>query len=146
MDTKQVIDFALANPASWVATSVMDQPHLRGMLLWFADETGFYYHTASCKQLAKQIRENPKVELAFLNPGTNQGQSRMLRVQGNAEIIQDSSLVERLAAERPWVFELAKNMEAGTEPVIFRVSGGQAHFWDLSANGREAEQPRIAIG
>ncbi|MBN2702673.1 MAG: pyridoxamine 5'-phosphate oxidase family protein [Pontiellaceae bacterium] len=102
--------------------------------------------SASCKQLAKQIRENPKVELAFLNPGTKQGESRMLRVQGTAEILQDSRLEERLAAERPWVSELAKNMPENTELVVFRVSGGQAHFWDMSLNGREAELPRIAIG
>ncbi|MBN2702579.1 MAG: hypothetical protein JXR23_00070, partial [Pontiellaceae bacterium] len=55
MNQKEIIEFAQSNPASWVATSVMNQPHVRGMLLWFADETGFYYHTASCKQLALEF-------------------------------------------------------------------------------------------
>lgn len=32
------------------------------MLMWFADKTGFYCHTATAKNLCKQLKANPKVE------------------------------------------------------------------------------------
>lgn len=145
MTPNDVIEFAMSNPASWMATSIDNQPHVRGMLLWFVDETGFYYHTASCKQLAKQISENPKMEIAFISSGPHQGESRMLRVEGTVEIVEDAALTNRLTQERPWVQGLQANMPEGTELVIFRLVNAQAHFWDMTTNGNESNQPRIAI-
>ncbi len=37
--------------------------------MWFADETGFYYHTGTPpKAVWQQLTRNPKVEFCFYNP------------------------------------------------------------------------------
>jgi pyridoxamine 5'-phosphate oxidase len=144
MNAEDVYAFANQNPASWMATAIEGQPHIRGMLLWFADATGFYYHTASCKTLASQIKTNPKMEIAFQNQAAHMSESRMLRVAGTVECLQDSDLTERLFTERPWVNSLSASMPAGTEVILFRLINGKARFWDLTVNGREGSQPSIS--
>jgi uncharacterized pyridoxamine 5'-phosphate oxidase family protein len=47
------IKFANDNPSSHLATIEGDQPRVRGMLMWVANETGFYYNTGVMKELYK---------------------------------------------------------------------------------------------
>jgi pyridoxamine 5'-phosphate oxidase len=130
--------FANQHPVCWLATSDADQPHVRGMLLWFADATGFYFHTGSTKALAEQLAKNPRIEVAFSDPGTNRGDGSMMRVAGSAEILSDPSLVERLKRDRPWVFDNAAAVP-GTSVVIFRVARGSATLWTMAVNCREKQ-------
>ena len=44
-----------------LATVEDGQPHVRGMLLYRADENGIIFHTGSFKDVFKQIEKNPKV-------------------------------------------------------------------------------------
>ena len=62
---EEIREFANQNPTTWLSTSVGDQPHLRAMAMWFADESGFYFHTGTQKRLSVQLKNNPKVELGF---------------------------------------------------------------------------------
>jgi uncharacterized pyridoxamine 5'-phosphate oxidase family protein len=32
-------------------------------LMWFADESGFYYHTAAANSVYKLLKNNPRVEI-----------------------------------------------------------------------------------
>jgi nitroimidazol reductase NimA-like FMN-containing flavoprotein (pyridoxamine 5'-phosphate oxidase superfamily) len=43
MDYKDCIKFANENPVCYVATADGDQPRVWGLLMWFADETGFFF-------------------------------------------------------------------------------------------------------
>jgi pyridoxamine 5'-phosphate oxidase len=144
MDMNQVIEFANQNPVTWLATVEEGVPHVRGMLMWFADETGFYFHTAAIKSLAAQIASNSAVEAAFHHSEGNFGDSKMLRVNGQAEFVEDAALEQRLYEERPW---LLKNLNAmpATKVCIFRIRTGTCQFWDMSANGREQDQPRVTF-
>ncbi|HJX66532.1 MAG TPA: pyridoxamine 5'-phosphate oxidase family protein [Polyangia bacterium] len=103
---KDALSFANQNPACWLATSQDDQPHVRGMLMWFADASGFYFHTGMVKRLAEQIAKNPRVEIAFYNPGKGPGDGRMLRVTGKAERVIDADLEARLVRERAWLKDM----------------------------------------
>jgi len=134
------VSFATQHPVVWLATSQADTPHVRGMWMWFADETGFYFHTGSMKRLGQQLRENPKVEAAFHDPSQGQGQSRMMRVSGTVELLDDPSLRTRLMAERAW---LAPVFEAYPDATldIFRIPHGEIQFWSMAVNCREREQP-----
>jgi nitroimidazol reductase NimA-like FMN-containing flavoprotein (pyridoxamine 5'-phosphate oxidase superfamily) len=38
LDFKDALSFANQNQACWLATSQDDQPHVRGLLMWFADQ------------------------------------------------------------------------------------------------------------
>jgi pyridoxamine 5'-phosphate oxidase len=144
MQMNDIIEFANQNPVTWLATVEDSKPHVRGMLMWFADETGFYFHTASIKALSEQIEKNPNVEAAFHNPGGGMGESRQLRVEGIVEIVNDEALQDKLYKDRPWLLVNKKNMP-DTEVRIFRIVHGSAYIWHLGINGREKDEPRIVF-
>lgn len=139
----EVLLFANQNPSSWLATSEDNQPHVRGMLLWFADETGFYYHTAKAKRLCGQMQMNPKVEAAFIRNANDPVNFETLNVSGVAEVVQDEELEKRLFQERPWLWGNIKQAGVDTEVVIFRIVKGTAYIWNMSWNVRENEAPRV---
>jgi uncharacterized pyridoxamine 5'-phosphate oxidase family protein len=113
------------------------------MRMWFADETGFYFHTGTGKSLSEQVRQGAKVEAAFHDRGddpTSPGQ--VMRVAGEIELVDDGALEARLLEERAWlkgIFAAFPNDRL----VIFRIVRGEIQFWDMSVNNREKEQPRI---
>ena len=94
--------FANQHPVCAVATVDGDQPRVRFFLMWYADGTGFYFHTGKMKQIYRQLQQNPKVELCFYDPTPpEQGGGKMLRVTGRVEWKREQALVNRLLAERP---------------------------------------------
>ena len=140
----QILSFANQNPACHLATVEGDQPRVRGLLMWYADETGFYFHTASTKNLAKQLIENPKVEVAFLKRTENQAEMAAMRLNGVAQIIDDKALEERLLNERPWL-KSYDQIASGSQLVIFKIANGEAHIWNMSANLREDKIEKVRI-
>lgn len=139
----EIMIFANENPVCHLATVEGDQPRVRGMLLWYANETGFYFHTGTSKKIFKQIENNPKVELAFFKPNANHDEISALRVSGIVEILKDDVLKARLFNDRPWVKTL--DNEDGTEVVIFKVSQGEAYLWGMANNLREDLIEKIII-
>ena len=85
MDINECIIFANENPVTYIATAEGDQPRVRPFAMWFADKSGFYYHTGSPKAVCQQLKKNPKVELCFYKPGEAAG--TMMRVTGNSSKI-----------------------------------------------------------
>ena len=65
MTFKEFIKFANENKSSYLATVEGDQPRVRGFFMWFADQTGFYFHTGAIKSVYGQLKQNPKVEVCF---------------------------------------------------------------------------------
>ena len=98
MDFSDCVKFANENPTTYIATMDGDQPRVRAFAMWFADATGFYYHTGTPKAVWRQLAENPRVELCFYAP---EGTGRMMRVAGAVEFIEDADLKSRLVKERP---------------------------------------------
>lgn len=141
---EEALSFANQHPVCWLATSENDQPHVRGMLMWFADANGFYFQTGSSKSLADQIAQNPRMEIAFSDPGSKMGEGRMMRVAGRAEVTNSEALVERLRRERPWVFDNAA-VVPGTTVVIFRIAHGSVILWSMAVNCREKTVEPLAF-
>jgi uncharacterized pyridoxamine 5'-phosphate oxidase family protein len=140
MDFSECIRFATENPVTYIATVEGDQPRVRAFAMWFADTTGFYYHTGTPKSVCKQLRKNPKVELCFYAPGA-QSAGRMMRVCGRVEFLEDKSLEERLYKDRPWVKDLMKAAPKDARLAMFRLAHGIAYFWTMENNMRENEAP-----
>ena len=135
---EQIREFANENSSAWLATAEGDQPHVRGMWMWFADETGFYFHTGTQKRLSAQLFSNSKVEIAFFNPGQGQGGAQMVRITGSVEIMEDKQLEDKLFQERIWLNDV-KAAYPNDKIFIFRVPHGQAQYWDMSRNCREKD-------
>jgi uncharacterized pyridoxamine 5'-phosphate oxidase family protein len=142
---EQIRTFANENPVAWVATAVDGQPHVRGMAMWFADETGFYFHTGTQKRLSEQLAANPNVEFAFFNPGSpDKGDFSMVRITGKVEMVEDAALEEKLFQDRAWLNDI-KAAYPDDRIFIFRIPHGNAQYWDMSVNCREKDQAPIAF-
>jgi pyridoxamine 5'-phosphate oxidase len=126
---KEYIKFANENPICHLATAEGDQPHVRALGFFFADETGFYFQTAAMKDFYHQLKKNPKTEVCFFTPGN----MKMMRVEGNVEFINDIKLKERVLEERPFLKKFGMT-SASDRLIIFRIAHGKAHFWTMEEN------------
>ncbi len=146
MDLNDCIKFANENPVCYVATVDGDQPRVRAFLMWFADETGFYFHTAATKSVYKQLKANPKTEVCFYAADTPPAGGRMMRVSGKVEFLDDAELKTRLFKERPFLKMTGLKAPDKLPPVaIFRIYTGEAHFWTMEDNIKESEIEKISF-
>jgi len=131
MTIQDCIKFTNENPVCYLATVDGDQPRVRALGFWFADETGFYFQTAAMKEFYHQLKKNPKTEACFYKHEGMIG--NMLRIAGKVEFLDDIKLKEKAIEDRPFLkgFGLTPQ-SAGL--IIFRIAHGQAHFWTMENN------------
>jgi uncharacterized pyridoxamine 5'-phosphate oxidase family protein len=132
------VTFATEHPICYLATEDGDQPRVRPLLLWFANEDGFYFMTMSPKQFSAQLHANPKVEVCFYNGATELPDARMMRVTGAVEFVDDAELVRKVSEERA---ALEGIIGRPLEPIaeVFRIASGEARFWTLMDILKEPE-------
>jgi len=138
MSIEEYVKFANDNPMCYLATVEGDQPRVRAMGMWYADETGFWFQAQSVKAVYKQIQANEKVEVYFCTPKF----SKVMRVSGKMKIVEDMEVKKKCIAERPFL----KNMGI-TEPddpllAVFHLYTGEAFFWTMADSMKEADIPR----
>ena len=136
--------YSLANEiqACFLSTVDGDEPRVRGFLMWYADETGFYFHTGGTKDVCRQLKKNPNIEVCFYKNHEDMMQSKMLRVRGKVEFLEDRDKKVRLMEERPFLKEVTKGDPADPMLQLFRITDGEAHVWTMMDNLNEAEIPR----
>jgi pyridoxamine 5'-phosphate oxidase len=108
-----------------------DKPHVRGMLLYRADENGILFHTGKTKDLHKQLSADPNVELSFNNGKFDD--LVQVRISGTVELVEDMELKKEIVQNRdflkPWVDQ------AGYEPLaVYRMKKGLATIWTMKTN------------
>jgi uncharacterized pyridoxamine 5'-phosphate oxidase family protein len=132
MDLKDCIKFANETPVCYLATAEGDQPRVRALGFWFADETGFYFQIGAVKDMYGQLQKNNKVEACFWQPD-EESTGTMLRVAGEIEFIEDPELKKKVIEDRPFLKEFGLTVD---HPglVIFRISKGEAYFWTMETN------------
>jgi uncharacterized pyridoxamine 5'-phosphate oxidase family protein len=136
MNIQDCIQFANDNKLCYLSTVEGDQPRVRALGFWFADETGFYFQTGSIKSMFKQLRKNPKTEACFYHQEGMIG--TMLRVAGSVNFIEDKTLKEKVLKERPFLKEFGLTVES-PGLIIFRIAHGEAHFWTMENNLKPKE-------
>ena len=129
MNEKEIYALMNANPVFHLATVEGDQPRVRGMLLFRADENGLIFHTASTKDVYTQIMNNPKVEMCFFGNGTQ------VRVTGVLENVTDDELKEEIFNHPSRKF-LQAWKEKGIDSLlqIFRMKNCEAITWTMETN------------
>ena len=90
MTANDIFELIGKNPVFHLATMDGAQPRVRGMLLFKADKNGIVFHTASTKDVFRQIMANPKAEMCF-SCGEIQ-----IRVTGVLELNEDPALREEI--------------------------------------------------
>jgi len=139
VDIQECIDFANENQVCYVATVEGDQPRVRAIRLWFADDTGFYIQTQSVKAFAKQMENNNKIEICFFSPKVD----RMMRVSGKVEPVTDMAIRTRCLEEKPFLKKMGVEKPEDPLLAIFRLYTGEAYFWSMEYSMRESEIERV---
>lgn len=142
MDLTDCTNFATEHPVCYLATADRDQPRVRALLLWFADERGFYFTTMSPKKVSAQLHRNPRVEVCFFNGAAELPDARTMRVAGEVEFLDDVELTRKVAEERAALEDIVGSpLEPITE--VFRIPSGEARFWTLGDILKESQVERI---
>ena len=136
MNITDCIKFSNENPVCYLATADNDQPRVRALGFWFADETGFYFQTSSVKEFPNQLKKNPKVEICIYKHEDMIG--TMLRISGKAEFVTDLKLRERALNDRPFLKSFGITVDSPTL-ILFRIAHGEAHFWTMDNNLKPKE-------
>ncbi|WP_373484685.1 pyridoxamine 5'-phosphate oxidase family protein [Acetobacterium malicum] len=135
MNKQEMLELMRSNPAFYLATVDGDQPRVRGMLLFRADENGLVFHSGTMKEVYAQIQNNPKVECCF-NDFKNGCQ---LRVRGQLEIVNDNALKDEIASHpsraflKPWK-ESGELSDFYQTFAVFRMTDGVGVTWTMDTN------------
>ena len=129
MTKSEILALINANPACHLATVEGNAPHVRGLLLYSADDDGLVFHTGSTKDLPRQLFQNPKAELCF----NDYQKGIQVRVSGSVEMVEDMALKKEIVAKRdflkPWVEKSGYEMLA-----VYRIRKGRATTWTMQTN------------
>ena len=130
--------FAAEHPVCFLATEDEGQPRVRPLLLWFADERGFYFMTMAPKALSDQLHRDARVEVCFYNGASELPEATSMRVTGAVEFVDDAELVHQVSTERA---ALEGIIGRPLEPIaeVFRIASGEVRFWTLDDILRERE-------
>lgn len=142
MDFKDCIKFANENKACYLATVEGDQPRVRCLGMWYADENGFWFQAQTVKAMYKQLEKNPKVEIYF----NTKDFSKVMRVSGKVKIITDAKIRAKCIEERPFVKNFGITEPGNPLLAVFQVHTGEAYFWTMADSMKEAGIPRIKFG
>ncbi|MGD8243708.1 MAG: pyridoxamine 5'-phosphate oxidase family protein [Anaerolineae bacterium] len=144
MDLQDTITFANEHPVCQLATIEGDQPRVRTLLLWYANESGFYFQTLSPKAVARQLQENPRVELCFYNNPADLADGIQMRLTGEVELLDDEETLAKAYEARAWVDDIVgRSTESLVQP--FRITAGEAHFWTMADVLKEPGLQRITF-
>ncbi len=130
--------YGMQNPIMYVSTSVNNQPHVRAVLLYRADENGIIFHTEKMKELTQQLIENPKAEVCFA-AGKYQ-----IRIEGEFKLIDDDNLKKEIINHPSRKFMKGWIAQQGLDAVldflrVFRMEHGKAHIWSFEDNFKPKE-------
>jgi len=127
MNRDEIMAFVNANPDCHLATMEGDQPRVRGMFIYRADEKGIIIHTGTFKSLYAQLLKNKQVEICFNSP------DKQVRVEGVAQVVNDKNLMNEIFEARPWLKPLmGQNGEDAL--VVFRITDCRASVWTMETN------------
>ena len=141
MNKQEIFDFLNSNLAFYLATVDGEEPRVRAMMLYKADEKGLLFHTGPFKEVYQQILKNPHVQLCFYN----QQQNLQVRVRGKLEMVNDRSIKEEIANHPTRVFMQSWKANCETEEAfydmfsVFRLSRGIANVWTFESNFKPKE-------
>ncbi len=129
MTKTEVLEFLNKNPVVYLATCEGKKPHVRGMLMYKADENGIIFHTGKTKDLHKQLEKNPEAEICSFS----QQENKQLRISGKMEEIRDEYLKKEIVEARPflkpWIEKLGLDILG-----VWKLKNGKATIWTMETN------------
>lgn len=135
MNKEEIFEKLTASPVFQVATIDGEQPHVRTVFLYRADENGIIFHTAASKDLFKQVQKNNKAEFCFNCEGMQ------IRIAGELEIVEDNALKDEIVAHpsraflKPWLNAQLKDYHNAIQ--VLNMKHGIASLWTMQTNFEE---------
>lgn len=142
MNLQDCIKFANEHPVCYIATTEGNQPRVRVLQMWFADDKGFYFQTESTKSIYKQLKYNNKVEICFYDSCPAES-ATVMRVTGKVEFINDSAYKNKVLIDRPFLKGIGIKGPEDPLLAIIHVHSGEAYFWTMADNMKEEHIQRI---
>ena len=140
------IRFAAENPICSLATvddQNAGQPHVRTVFLWRADESGFYFVLFSSKEVSRQVKAHPNVELCFQNHPKDILEAKQLRVHGRMDLLKNRRLTEEASRDRSILNTLAgEGKDADIE--VYHLSDFEMKFWQMGTVAKQTSA-QVAI-
>lgn len=132
MEKQEIFKLINQNPVFHLATMDGSQPRVRGMLLFRANDNGIIFHTASTKDLYRQITQNSKAEMCF------QCGEIQIRITGVLEQIDDEDLKKEIF-EHPTRKFLQAWKDNGIDNLltVFNLKNASAVTWTMEDNFKE---------
>jgi pyridoxamine 5'-phosphate oxidase len=132
---EDILNLINENPIFHLATVEGDQPRVRAMLIYRADEDGIVFHTGSMRDVYRQIEANPKVELCF----NDDRRGVQVRVWGKLEQVTDSTFKDEIyhhpsrAFLRPWRETITLH-DFHKQFIVYVLRKGSAVWWTMARN------------
>jgi uncharacterized pyridoxamine 5'-phosphate oxidase family protein len=134
MTKEEVFEFITKNPVFALATVEGNQPRVRYMMLYRADENGIIFSTGQQKDVHQQLQANSQVEMCFQNPDSGQ----MVRISGKVEVLEELELKKRIVDDYPFLREWVDS-EGYDVLITYRLRGGMATTWTMETNFTQKE-------
>jgi pyridoxamine 5'-phosphate oxidase len=131
MDIQDCIKFTNSNTICYFETIEEDQPRIRAMNSWFADESGFYFQILDIQPVYQHLQRNPKTEICFYKQENMTG--TILRIAGELEFLSDFKLKEKLKNGN----NALRNFDRLPDNqgfIIFKITHGIANFLTMENN------------
>jgi uncharacterized pyridoxamine 5'-phosphate oxidase family protein len=133
MTKKEDIEAINKAPVFYLATEEGNQPRVRGMLLYKADENEIVFHTAKMRELFSQLMDNNRAELCFNADGVQ------IRISGKLELVENNALKDEIANHPsrtfldPWRNAISLD-EFHQQFAVFRLTKGKITLWTMERN------------
>ena len=136
MQKEQIFEVLNNNLSFSLATVENNEPRVRTMMLYKADESGIIFHTGPLKDVYKQILKNPSVQMCFYDSSQN----IQIRVRGTLEMINNAEVKKEIANHPTRTFMQAWKAHCKTEEDfynmfdVFCLKNGKANVWTFQTN------------
>jgi pyridoxamine 5'-phosphate oxidase len=129
MTKAEVLEFVQKNPVFSLATIESNQPHVRLIMLYRADENGIIFVTGRQKALYKQLQANPAVEMCFYN----HEQGLQVRIEGSVIMLDDLDLKKQVVEDFSFLKPVVESQ--GYDVLIcYCLKNGKASTWTMETN------------
>jgi len=128
MTKAEILNLIKANRTCFMSTVEDNKPHVRGIMIYDADENGIIIQTWKIKDIHQQIIKNPEVELCF----NDSKAGVQVRVNGKVEIIEDLAFKKKVVVDRPFMKPVVE--AKGYDVVALYRLKGKATVWTMATN------------
>src|SRR5210317_2237663 len=104
MTKDKILKFINEHPEFFLATCEGNEPRVRAMRLYQADNKCIVFNTSPGKHLYKQLLHNPAVEMCFYDGDTTQ-----VRIRGKVQLADNAEFKEQMCQKTPQMSSFITN-------------------------------------